>query len=469
MNRIKIAYLPFYTKLYDDEDPKQRDPLFAYMKTLVSLIESQGFDVVLPDDDLCCVKEEFEAAVEKFNKDDEIVAVVTQHTAYSPSLQALEAVLKLKAPIIVFDTTMHYEFLGAARYEDRIFPNHGIHGVMEFCSMLKRNGVNYTIAAGHVNGGSVIKELSGYIRAAAAAKAFKSIKVGKAGGTFEGMGDFVISDEDYLAKIGGRVYHLTPEIMDKYLPLVTEAEIAEEVGYDVQHYDVRVKNMENYVAATKTGLAMRKWMDDEALDGVTVNFLHTYENGLPKMPFIECCKVMERGLGYAGEGDTLTAGLCSALTKVYPLVTFCEPFCPDWENDILFLSHTSEMNTRLSRFKPVVSDLPFPYNESGDTVTIGGAFPAGQAVLVNLVPVDAGSGKFDLVLADVNMLEKGFATGAYEKAIQGWLDPKMPLPEFLKKYSYAGGTHHSVLVYDVTTDELAAFGKMMGFNPVIIK
>lgn len=468
MNKIKIGYIPFYTKLYDDEDPKQRIPVANYMRFLVELIRSEGIEVVTPDVELCCVKEEFDAAAAKMNADDDIVCVVTQHTTYSPSLASIEAMKTLKAPIVVFDTTMHYEFLGAAQYEDRIFPNHGIHGVMEFCSMLKRNGINYTIATGHVKD-NVISELLSYIRAAAAAKAFRNIKVGKAGGSFEGMGDFIISDETYKKQIGGTVYNLTPEIMNKYLPLVTDDEIAEEVLYDVRNYDVRVDNADAYKEATRTGLAMRKWMNDEKLDGVTVNFLHTFENGLPKMPFVECCKVMERGLGYAGEGDTLTAGLCSAFTKVYPVVTFCEPFCPDWEKDLIFFSHTGEMNTKISRMKPVVSDLAFPYNESGDTVTISGAFPAGKAVLVNLVPVDADNGKFDLILADITMTDDGFSNGAYEKAIQGWMDPGMPIREFLKKYSYAGGTHHSVMVYNVSTDELEAFGRMMGFNTVIIK
>jgi len=45
----------------------------------------------------------------------------------------------------------------------------------------------------------------------------------------------------------------------------------------------------------------------------------------------------------------------------------------------------------------------------------------------------------------------------------------MPITEFLKKYSYAGGTHHSVMVYDTPVCELETFGKMMGFNTVVIK
>ena len=31
MKKIKVGYLPFYIKLYDDSNPHTRDPMVAYM------------------------------------------------------------------------------------------------------------------------------------------------------------------------------------------------------------------------------------------------------------------------------------------------------------------------------------------------------------------------------------------------------------------------------------------------------
>ena len=61
---MKIGYLPLYIKLYDDSDPHYRDPMVAYMHTLVSMLESQGMDIVLAN--VCRVKPEFEAAAALF-------------------------------------------------------------------------------------------------------------------------------------------------------------------------------------------------------------------------------------------------------------------------------------------------------------------------------------------------------------------------------------------------------------------
>ena len=69
-------------------------------------------------------------------------------------------------------------------------------------------------------------------------------------------------------------------------------------------------------------------MEEKELGSVTVNFLTLDICGLPKMPFPECCNVLERGQGYAGEGDVLTAGLVGSLFAAYPNTTFTESDLP---------------------------------------------------------------------------------------------------------------------------------------------
>lgn len=149
------------------------------------------------------------------------------------------------------------------------------------------------------------------------------------------MGGFLVSDERYQNDIGATVAYMTPEISAAYVAKVTEEEVDAEIALDREKYTVEVHKTEEYRAATRSGLAVRKWMEDEKLDSCTVNFLTLDICGLPKMPFPECCKILERGQGYAGEGDVLTAGLVGALMSVYPNSTFTEMFCPDWEQDVL--------------------------------------------------------------------------------------------------------------------------------------
>ena len=176
MRKIKVGYLPFYIKLYDDSDPHARDPMVEYMQSLVAILRSQGLDVILADE-VCRVKEEFDRAAEKFNAIG-VDAVITHHLAYSPSMESIDALLSLKAPIVVLDTTPSYELASVAQYEDRIHCNHGIHGVQDMCNLLRRNDRPYYLCVGHALHSDVISDVIGMCRAAAAARSFREETVG---------------------------------------------------------------------------------------------------------------------------------------------------------------------------------------------------------------------------------------------------------------------------------------------------
>ena len=463
MKKIKVGFLPLYIKLYDDyTGPAYRAPMEAYMAQCVSMLEEKGLELVIAD--RCRIAPEFEAAAEKFNAED-VDAVITMHLAYSPSLESIEALRKLKAPIVVLDSTPDYQLLAVQTEKNLIGPNHGIHGVQDMCNLLKRNGVPYYICPGHALHSNVLDRVASCCRAAAVKKAYSTMKVGSAGGSFAGMGDFLISDEQYRKDIGAQVLYLTPEVADTYLAQVTDEDIQAEQELDAEKYHVEVENEENYYLATKAGLALRKWMAAEGIDAVTVNFLTVDQSGLPKMPFTELCKTLARGQGYAGEGDVLTAGLVGALAKVYPEVTFTEMFCPDWEQDVILLSHYAESNPALAQWKPYMKDTALTYNRTGNTVGIYSCAKAGKACIVNLAPMKDG---FALVLCPGELLDAAKEGNAYTSRTQGWFKPELPLEEFLTAYSMAGGTHHSAMVYNVDMEDLKAFGKMMGFEVVVV-
>ena len=280
-------------------------------------------------------------------------------------------------------------------------------------------------------------------------------------GSFTGMGDFQIPDERYKSDIGAEVRYMTPEVVTKYLAQVTEEEIDAEIASDRQRFCFEITKEDDYRACTRSGLAVRKWMAAEGIGSATVNFLTLDICGLPKMPFPECCKLLARGQGYAGEGDVLTAGLVGALFAAYPNTTFTEMFCPDWEQDIILLSHMGESNPNLSSGKPHLVDKKFNYNTCGNTSAIYGCYRGGDVTIVNLAPM---KDTFNLILCPGKLLDIGLERGAYGSSTQGWFRPSMPLPEFLKAYSLAGGTHHSAMVYDAELRELEAFGEMMGFD-----
>jgi L-arabinose isomerase len=463
MKPVRIGLLPLYIKLYDDVDPALRTLQMPFLKDVTEALEAEGLVVTVAD--VCRVREEFEQAVATFNHMD-LAAVVTLHLAYSPSLEAIDALEKLKPALIVLDTTPTYDFIAAAGLQ-AIDRNHGIHGVQDMCSVLKRRGVPYHIACGHLSG-DITRRVANLCRAAMAATAMKRMRVGLVGDSFTGMGDFQVDAHTLAAVTGAQVIRLDPEEMHTIRGSVTEAAVDKQIAEDDAQFVVELIHPENRRLAAKAALTLRRWVQKNALGALSVNFMQVnLTTGLLKMPFAELSRMMAQNIGYAGEGDVLTAAMTGALMTAYQSAGFVEMFCPDWERGILLLSHMAEMNIALADAKPLMTDVPFPFTDVGDTVGVFGCHRAGSAVLVNIAPLRPDH--FTLILAQVDMLKPNWDETPLRNQIRGWLKPRMPLPNFLTQFSEAGGTHHSAIVYDADIASLAAFGHMMGFTVVTLE
>jgi L-arabinose isomerase len=170
---------------------------------------------------------------------------------------------------------------------------------------------------------------------------------------------------------------------------------------------------------------------------------------------------MERGIGYAGEGDTLTAALVGALLAGFPDTSFSEMFCPDWENDSIFLSHMGEVNWRLIDGKAQLREMDFIYTNADNPAIAVGRLKPGNVTLVNLVPMrEAG---YRLIVAPASMLPVA-GTDRMQEYVRGWFSPRVPVPEFLAAYSRLGGTHHLAVSYTRDAKAIEGFGRLMGWD-----
>jgi L-arabinose isomerase len=294
----------------------------------------------------------------------------------------------------------------------------------------------------------------------------RNARVGIIGKPFEGMGDFIVPEDELEVSIGIRTFHFTEEMGKVLHDDIPESAVKEEMQEDRRRFICRNVSDELLSRVARADLMVRKWIEKESLSAFTVNFLDLFGRlGIPAMPFLEAGKAMARGIGYAGEGDILTAALVGALASVYPEVSFTEMFCPDWMHDSVMLSHMGEMNLELTSSTPVLMEKEFTFTDVGNTTAACGCFKPGRAVVVDLAPAPGGS--FVLTVAPGEMLEVR-GTDRMEDTVHGWFKPSMGLPGFLEEYSRNGGTHHIVLVYGDFKDEMIAFGRMMSWKTVEI-
>lgn len=463
MNKIKIGFLPLYLKLYDECCPQLRPKLEAFAETIRAEYGKRNVEVISTEP--CRLKSEFAEAVKNF-ENAQVDAILTLHLAYSPSLESSDILAETKLPIVILDTTPDFEF-GFDQKAEAISYNHGIHGVQDMCNLLIRNGKRFMIEAGHWHESNVIDRTMQHLKACRMAGAMRRARVGIIGEPFAGMGDFAI-DFDVLEKtIGMEVVSLDCRRLKKSLEDIPEEMIDAEIKNNLEDFvegEYSVQAMRNTAAVS---LAVRKWLDDEELDGFTVNFLNvTKSSGIPVVPFLEASKAMSRGKGYAGEGDVLTAALTAALLTVFPETTFTEMFCPDWQGNRIFLSHMGEVNPDLCAGQAVLQEKPFPFTDADNPVVATGCLKSGDACLVNLAP--GPDETYTLIAAPVKVCDsKG--EEAITGAIRGWFEPGMPIADFLTSYSKLGGTHHLVLCYSADEKAIEVFAENMNWNFKIIQ
>lgn len=460
MKEEQIGLLPLYLKLYDDTVPSMRPRVERFCATIASALERQGLSVYAAP--ICRIEPEFRAAIADFEARG-VTAIVTLHLAYSPSLESVQALSETKIPVILLDTTEDFAFDSTVD-ADEILYNHGIHGVQDLCNLLRRHNKDFEIFAGHYETSDVLARTARACRGTIMAKRMRASRVGLVGGPFAGMGDFCVPFDELRRDIGIEVVPYDEREGTKRIAAVSQAELDAEWRADQALFAVEpCVTRALYDPSARVCLALRKWREEQHLGALTVNFLATEDSNpaLPVMPFTECSKSMMDGVGYAGEGDVLTAALVGALLAVFPDTTFSEMFCPDWKGNSIFLSHMGEFNYRVSAGKPRLTEKDFPFTNAENPTVAYGTFRPGKAAYVNLAP--GGNGRYTLICTQgevLPVLEKN----NMRESVNGWFRPNGSVADYLERFSRLGGTHHSALVYGDCMDELAVFARCMGFS-----
>jgi len=452
MKKNTVGLLPLYLELYDKVRPDNRKAVEEFLKKIKEKLEELDLDISTTP--VCRIKEEFTKAVKTFEKK-QVDAIVTLHLASSPSLESVDILAKTSLPLIILDTTPDFDF-GFSVDPAKIMLNHGIHGVQDMCNMLLRKGKPFMIEAGHWKDSDVLSRVSSDIKICHAATAMRTARVGIIGKPFAGMGDFAIPFSDLKKQIGIDV--IQGKTAEFKAMKINDSEIKKEVGSYYKSFKMGKVAGNCLTETARTSLAVRKWIEKEKLSAFTFNFLDIDKKcGLETVPFLEASLAMSRGIGYAGEGDVLTAAFVASLANLFPETTFAEMFCPDWKGNKIFLSHMGEVNTALVDGKPELLEKDFPFIKSKIAPALAqGCMKAGKAALVNLAPMPGD--KFKIIAYPGNMRapKKSEMSG-----IRGWFEPAIPVKDFLEQYSINGGTHHLALVYNPDIELIKKYASLM--------
>jgi L-arabinose isomerase len=437
----RIGLLPLYLELYDEVRPEARPEMEGFAERVAETLDGIGLDVVSTP--VLTTRLQIDEEVRKLVDDDRLDALATVHLAYSPSLEAADALVRSDRPLLLLDTTPSPSF-GEDADQEMMFRNHGIHGVQDLSCTLTRRERPYLLSVGHIEDSVFHDDVALNARAMRAGRALSTMRVMMIGETFEGMGDFAVDPEVLGSRLGIYVHRVSVSQVAQVAREVTEEELDEETACDTGDCDCSLIEPEVLRRTNRVGLAVRKMMEEEDAGAMTFNFASfTGSTGIETVPFLEASKAMARGQGYAGENDPLTAGLVGALAQAGCELTFTEMFCPDWEGGTIFMSHMGECGLGVSEAGGTLVEKHYEFSDVANPAIAVPKLRAGTATLVNLAPGAGGS--FKLITAQVEVLDRGPVEG-FSEVPHYWIRPvDHDLRDFLQRYSEIGGTHHLAL------------------------
>ena len=374
MKHPTIGLLPLYIQLYDDKAPDMRQRIEEFYKTITAEFEKRHITVLTSP--ICRVREEFETAMTSFEQSN-VDAIVTLHLAYSPSLESAEVLAHTALPIIVCNTTPTFSY-GPTQDPGELSYNHGIHGVQDMCNLLIRNGKSFQIEVGHWEQSDILDRVAMRVQAAQMASRLRTMKVGLIGEPFQGMGDFYVPASKLKETIGIETRILDLKNFQSLLSSIADEDMQQEEEKDRRRFLFENVSQQAYARSLRLGLAIKKWIEEQNLSAFSFNFLDANKaSGFETVPFLSASKMMAEGIGYAGEGDVLTASLVAVLSGANPDTSFSEMFCPDWENNSIYLNHMGEMNYNLTAGTPKLLEMDYQYGDAENPAFVVGDFDRG--------------------------------------------------------------------------------------------
>ncbi len=454
-----VGLLPLYLALYDEVRPDARPEMQAFADRVAGKLEGAGLRVARAP--IACVRHEVESALrELMHREVELLA--TLHLAYSPSMEAIDALSEARVPLLLLDTTPAERF-GEDATSAEMFRNHGIHGVQDLACMLRRRERPYLLAVGHVDDPAFLADVVTTARAAQATRSMRTMRVLVLGDPFPGMGDFTAPEEVMRTRLGIESRRATVDALAQAAAEVSEDEVAAECAADAERFDTSEVPGEVLARTNRVGLGVRRMIEEAKAGAFSFNFASfTDETGVGTVPFLEASKAMARGLGYAGEADALTAALVGALGRAGCRVTFTEMFCPDWTEGTVFMSHMGECNLAIACAGTKLVEKEYAFSAVGNPAIAIPKLEPGEATLVNLAPGPHES--FDLIAARVEVLDRGPVSG-FPDVPHFWIRPtECDLRGFLRRYSQRGGTHHLALCMGDEVELAARMAQMLGIG-----
>jgi L-arabinose isomerase len=381
---------------------------------------------------------------------------------YCPSGVLAPALVKSPVPVLLWPMQSIFK-LDPNKYDgEAVKLNHGVHAVQDLANVLGKTAKPFGVVHGHQEQREFLHELKSWAQAGRIIRAMQTANPVQVGGHFKHMLDLQVGQDEFIRQMGVKLKAVSTSEFAGLLAKVTQDEIEERVEQYRRTFEMGSGVDDSLLEKTARGdAALRAILAREGSGACGLNFLELCDDervadGL----HVAASMLMNEGLGYAGEGDWVTAMLVRGMQQGFGVASFSEVFTIGYADNRLILKHWGEGNFAMAREKPRLLASKFTDRCTAEFAICDFEFQPGHAMLVNLNSTPDGKGQLIAI--------GGRITEHHLPKIDGPRAVFKPLEEdvreVLTEYACAGGSHHMALIRHSPVEVIENMCRLAGWS-----
>ncbi|MBO9618082.1 MAG: L-arabinose isomerase [Niabella sp.] len=475
MNDIKELELWFVTGSQNLYGAETLNEVAAHSQEIVNYINGTSkIPVKIIWKETVKSTEEIYQTMAAANYSSSCIGVIAWMHTFSPAKMWINGLKILHKPLLQFHTQFNRDIPWDSIDMDFMNTNQSAHGDREFGFMLSRMNKQRKVVVGHWKDEKVLERIATWSRAAIGWNDWQGAKFVRFG---DNMRYVAVTDGDKVEaelKFGYSVNTYGIGDLVAVINQVSDAETDRLVQEYFDTYEVvgALKQdgaqYQSLRDAARIELGMTAFLEQGGFKG----FSDTFEDlqGMKQLPGIASQRLMQKGYGFAGEGDWKTAALVRAMKSMATGLKGGNSFMEDYtyhfdpQDPLVLGSHMLEICPSIALKKPSCEIHPLGIGGKEDPVRLVFNVASGNALNASLM--DMGN-RFRLLVNEVEAVAPMHNLPKLPVARVLW----KPLPDMntgCAAWILAGGAHHTCYSQNLTAEHLEDFATIAGIEFTLI-
>ncbi len=412
--------------------------------------------------------EEIKKVLVEANGDEECAGVITWMHTFSPSKMWIGGLNLLNKPYLHINTQFNRNIPFDTIDMNFMNTNQSAHGDREHGFITARLRMKRKVICGYWEDKAFRSRVGGWMRSAVGAMASRNLKVLRLGDNMRYVavteGDKVQAEKD----LGWSVNTYGVGGFAEMVSAVTDNEIDQKIDEYKTKYSFNTNNIDAVKYQARLEIALGKMLAEGGFGAYTDTFEDLYR--LDQLPGLATQNLMGKGYGFGAEGDWKTAALGAVMRAMSQDMgkglSFIEDYTYHFEegNEAVLGAHMLEISPAIASGKPKIEVYPLGIGGKDAPARLVFDAKEGDAILVTIVDM---GGRFRMITHDINAIVPLKNMPNLPVASVMWrLKPDMLTGN--EAWILSGGTHHSVISYDLNAEHMRDFAEIMGMEFVHI-